>query len=66
MSEVGGKRQKKKEKQVGPVIEFRTGMGWDGTGDKSQSVVMVVPSSIGVITTCNVRLSVAGAIGKIP
>lgn len=54
------------KKKVGPVIEFRTGIGWDGIGDKSQSVVMVVPSSIGVITACKracVRLSVAGPAG---
>lgn len=35
-------------------------------GDKSQSIVMVVPSTIGVIDAACVRASVAGAIGKIP
>lgn len=47
------KSEARKRQKVGPVVEFRTGMGW------VTRVVMVVPSTIGVITACK-RASVGG------
>lgn len=65
MSEVGARKDKRqKTKRSGRSLSF--GPEWDGMGDKSQLVVIVVLSTIGIITaykrTC-VRLSVAGPAG---